>query len=149
VREKMMNHEELKQFNELCEKVGLALMMGQKLQFALSHYYSVFHIVNSKWSKEKAKEKIQFHLSKTMGTVLSSIEKDAPLDPTIFDEVKKFKEQRNWLAHDFDEESTPFLSQGKRFDHYIAVMENITILAHNIMMKLDEVGEKLIPVPKK
>ncbi len=145
----MMDQEEPKQFNELCEKVGLALMMGQKLQFALSHYYSVFHIVNSKWSKEKAKDKIQFHLSKPMGAVVNSIEKDAPLDPIIFDEVKKFKEQRNWLAHDFDEESTPFLSQGERFDHYISVMENITIQAHNIMMKLDELGEKLIPIPKK
>lgn len=145
----MINQEEPKQFNELCEKVGLALMMGQKLQFALSHYYSVFQMVNSKWSKEKAKDKIQFHLSKSMGVVVTSIEKEAPLDPTIFDEVKKFKKRRNWLAHDFDEESTPFLSQGKRFDHYIDVMESITIQAHNIMEKLNEIGESLIPVQKK
>jgi hypothetical protein len=119
------------------------------VQFALSHYYSVYQIVNSKWSKEKAKDKIQFHLSKSMGVVVTSIERDAPLDPTIFDEIKKFKERRNWLAHDFDEDSTPFLSQGERFDHYIDVMEYITIQAHNIMQKLNEIGENLIPVQKK
>ena len=141
-----MSQEEPKRFSELCEKVGLALMMGQKLQFALSHYYSVFHIVNSKWSEDKAKDKIQYHLSKPMGVVVNSIETDAPLDSIIFEEVKMFKEKRNWMAHDFDGESTPFLSQGKRFDHYIAEMENITIQAHNIMLKLDEIGEKIMEI---
>ncbi len=75
----MMLPEELKHFKELCEKVGLALMMGQKVQFALAYYYSVYHIVNSGWNKEKAKDKIRYHLSKSMGIVVIAIENDAPL----------------------------------------------------------------------
>ena len=122
-------------------------MMGQKLQFSLSYYYAVFHIVNSTWSKEKAKDKIQFYLSKPMGVVVNSIEKDAPLDAIFFEEIKKLKKQRDWLVHDFDEESTPFLTQGQKIEHYVAVMENISITANNIMQKLKEVGEKLIPIP--
>lgn len=144
----MIHQEEPEQFKELCEKVCLALMMGQKLQFALAHYYSVYHRVNSQWSKEKAKNKINYHLSKAMGIVVNSIEKDAPLDSGLFEEIINFKEQRNWLAHDFDEESTPFLTQGERYEHYIEKMESITVQAHNLMLKLDEVGEKLIPIPK-
>jgi len=134
------------QFKELCEKVGLALMMGQKVQFALAHYYSVFHIVNSGWSKEKAKEKLSFHLSKPMGEVVNSIKKDAPLCDGLFRRVIEFKIQRNWLAHDFDEESTPFLSQNQKFDYYIEKMEQIAIQATNVMIELNEIGEKLVPL---
>jgi hypothetical protein len=133
-------------FKELCEKVGLALMMGQKVQFALAYYYSVFHMVKSGWSKEKAKEKITFHLSKPMGVVVNSIEKDAPLDQGLFLRVKEFKTQRNWLAHDFDEESTPFLSQNQKFDFYIEKMEQIAIHAQNLMVDLNKIGEQLVPL---
>ena len=143
-----MHQDEPERFKELCEKVGLALMMGQKLQFALAHYYSVYHIVNSRWDKEKAKKKIDFHLSKPMGIIVNSIEQDAPLKPNLFEEIIKFKELRNWLAHDFDEESTSFLSQGQNFEYYIEKMEKITIRASEIMLKLNEVGEALVPVNK-
>jgi hypothetical protein len=143
-----MIQEEPIKFKELCEKVGLALMMGQKLQFALAHYYSVFHMVHSKWNNEKAKEKISLHLSKPMGFIINSIKKDASLKPELFNQIIEFKKQRNWLAHDFDEESTPFLTQGKRFDYYIQKMGKITIHANEIMLKLDQVGEALIPVKK-
>ena len=137
--------EEPKEFKELCEKVGLALMMGQKVQFALAHYYSVYHIVNSGWSSEQANEKIEFHLSKAMGFVVSSIEKDAPLDDVLFDKVKSFKKSRNWLAHDFDEESTPYLGKGERFQHYLHKMEEIIQEANNLMINLHKVGERLVP----
>jgi hypothetical protein len=143
-----MIKEEPERFKELCEKVGLALMMGQKLQFALAHYYSVYHIVHSKWNKQTAKDKIAYHLSKAMGVVVVSIEKDAPLQPDLFEEIIEFKKQRNWLAHDFDEESTPFLTQGQKFEFYIEKMEAITIKANELMVKLDKVGETLIPVNK-
>ena len=138
--------EEPIQFKELCEKVGLALMMGQKVQFALAYYYSVFQMVKSGWSKEKAKEKIIFHLSKPMGVVVNSIEKDAPLDQGLFQRVIEFKTQRNWLAHDFDEESTPFLSQNQKFDFYIEKMEQIAIHAQNLMVDLNKIGEQLVPL---
>ena len=138
--------EEPIQFKELCEKVGLALMMGQKVQFALAHYYSVFHIVNSGWSKEKAKEKLAFHLSKPMGVVVKSIKQDAPLCDGLFRRVIEFKTKRNWLAHDFDEESTPFLSQSQKFDYYIEKMEQIAIQATDVMIELNVIGEKLVPL---
>jgi len=138
--------EEPIQFKELCEKVGLALMMGQKVQFALAYYYFVFHIVKSGWSKEKAKEKLEFHLSKPMGFVVNSIEKDAPLDNGLFQRVVEFKAQRNWLAHDFDQESTPFLSQNQKFDFYIVKMEQIANQATHLMIDLNELGEKLVPL---
>jgi hypothetical protein len=144
-----MHQKEPKRFKELCEKVGLALMMGQKLQFALAHYYSVYHAVNSRWDKEKCKMKIDFHLSKPMGVVVNSIKQDAPLKQNLFEEILKFKKLRNWIAHDFDEESTPFLSHGQNFEYYIEKMEKITIHASEIMLNLDEVGEALIPVNKK
>ena len=143
---KIMIPEEPIQFKELCEKVGLAMMMGQKVQFALSHYYYVFHIVNSGWSKEKAKEKLEFHLSKPMGVVVNSIEKDAFLSKDLFQRVIEFKTQRNWLAHDFDQESTPFLSQNQQFDFYIGKMEQIANQAKNLMIDLNEIGEKLVPL---
>jgi len=142
----MMIFEEPKQFKELCEKVGLALMMGQKVQFALAHYYSVYHIVNSGWNKEKAKEKIRFHLSKPMGVIVNLIERDASLNYELFKDVIDFKNQRNWLAHDFDEESTPFLSQNQRFDYYIEKMDNIVRQANRVMIELHAVGERLVPV---
>ena len=141
-----MIHEEPIKFKELCEKVGLALMMGQKVQLALAYYYSVFHMVNSEWSKEKAKEKIIFHLSKPMGVVVNSIEKDAPLDQGLFQRVIEFKAQRNWLAHDFDEESTPFLSRNQKFDFYIEKKEQIATQARNLMIDLNEIGEQLVPL---
>ena len=142
----MMIPEEPKQFKELCEKVGLALMMGQKVHFALAHYYSVYHIVKKGWNKEKAKDKLRFHLSKPMGIVLNSIEKDTPLRHELLKKVIEFKNQRNWLAHDFDEESTPFLSQNQNFDYYIEKMENIVRQANRVMIELHEIGEKLVPV---
>ena len=142
----MMISEEPKRFKELCEEVGLALMMGQKVQFALAHYYSVYHIVNNGWNKEKAKDKIRFHLSKPMGVIVNSIEKDAPLSDELRKIIIEFKDQRNWLAHDFDEESTPFLSQDQKFGYYIEKMENIVRHANRVMIELNEIGEKLKPV---
>jgi hypothetical protein len=66
-------------------------MMGQKMQFALAHYYSVYHIVNSGWNKEKAKDKIRFHLSRPMGGVVHSKENDAPLGEELYEQVVQFK----------------------------------------------------------
>ncbi|MGR8931418.1 MAG: hypothetical protein ACU836_12320 [Gammaproteobacteria bacterium] len=138
--------EEPIQFKELCEKVGIAFMMGQKVQFALAHYYSVFHMVNSGWSTEKAKEKIKFYLSKPMGVLVDSIEKDGQLDRSLIDQVIEFMEQRNWLAYNFDEESILFLSQNHKLDFYIGKMEKIVFQAENLMVDLDEIGEQLVPI---
>ncbi len=123
-------------------------MMGQKLQFSLAYYYSVFHIVNSKWSKEKAKRRIEYYLSCPMEVIVNSIELDAPLDAELFREIVRFKEKRKWLTHEFDEESTLSLIQSKGFEIYFQIMEEITNNAKSIMEKLNEVDKKLTPLCK-
>ncbi len=132
-------------FRELCEKIGLALLMGQKVQFALAHYYATYQIVKNGMSKEDARKSIETHLSKQMGIVVGSIEKDVPLEHDIFEKVKAFKCRRNWLAHDFDEEATPFLAKGERIPEYIATMEGICSEAYELMQQLDTVSNSLVP----
>ncbi len=138
--------EEHIRFRELCEKVGLALMLGQKVHFALSYYHSVFGVTHGTLSKERAKQKLEQHLSTPMGNVINSINREAPLCPGITERISEFKESRNWLAHDFDQEATPFLARGKRYDHYICKMEEIATQAYEIMQELHLIGEQLVPV---
>lgn len=133
-------------FEELCEKIGLALMLSQKVQFSLAYYYAVYHITKYNWSKVQAKESIKYHLSKPMGTVVRDTEKAAPFENTIAEKVRNFKSLRNWLAHDFDEEATPYLSQDQRFPEYIAKMDEIARKAYELMLDLQTVGEKMVPV---
>ncbi|MGN6225752.1 hypothetical protein [Pseudoxanthomonas sp.] len=137
--------EEPAQFRELCEKVGLALLMGQKVQYALAHYYGTYQAVRNGWSFEQATNSVQEHLSRAMGNVVGAIERDAPMDAELFGKVRAFKDRRNWLAHDFDEEATPFLSRGQRIPEYIGKMEDISIAARALMQELDAVGARLVP----
>lgn len=138
--------EEPKRFRELCEKVGLALMLGQKVHFALSHYYSVFHMSRGTMSRDQAKQKLDKHLSLSMGIVVNSINTNAPLRPDVSERISEFRKSRNWLAHDFDQEATPFLARGERYDDYICKMERIATQAYEIMQDLHLVGEELIEV---
>jgi len=137
--------EEPLKFRELCEKVGLALMMGQKVQYSLAYFYSVYHQVNSGWSKDKSKESASLYLSKAMGNVVAAIEKDSCLDEELFEKIIQFKKLRNWLAHDFDEESTPYLAVNERFQYYIDKMDSITNQALSLIQDLDQVGNTLVP----
>ena len=138
--------DEPEHFRELCEKVGLALMLGQKVHFALSHYYSVFHVAHGTLSKEQAKQKFDKHLSTPMGNVINSINREAPLCPGTSERISKFRNSRNWLAHDFDQEATPSLARGERYDQYICKMEGIATQAYKIMQDLDLIGEELVEV---
>jgi hypothetical protein len=132
-------------FRELCEKFGLALLMGQKVQLALAHYYARYQFVKNGMSEEDARKSIEIHLSKAMGAVVGAIETDAPLEHGIFERVKAFKCRRNWLAHDFDEEATPYLAQGERIPDYISTMEAICTEAGELMQELNAVGNSLMP----
>ena len=135
--------EEPGRFSELCEKIGLALMLGQKVQFALSYYYCVFQVTHGHSTKGEAKKQLDSHLCKPMGVVVKSIETNAPLSCDLFSLVLTFKEKRNWLVHDFDQEATPFLARGKSYDYYISEMERIAERACTIMKRLDLVGKDL------
>ena len=133
-------------FKKLCEETGLALMLGQKVHISLSCYYSVFHKTHGKLTKEQAKEKLDFHLSKVMGVIIKAIKKDAPLDDELFNKILEFKDNRNWLAHDFDQEAVPFLARGEDLGPFIRKMQRISKQACEIMDELHHVGEKLAPV---
>ncbi len=133
-------------FEELCERVGLALMLGQKVQFALAYYFAVYHSVHGKWNKAKMDDSVDLHLSKPMGVVVAAIEKEAPLPDILAEKVRAFKELRNWLAHDFDQEATPFLTKSQKVPDYIERMNDICAKATEVMVLLGEVGQKLIPV---
>ena len=142
----MTNSAEPEQFQELCELIGVAVLMAQKAQFSLAHYYAAFHMVHSGWSKEQAKKSIADHLSKPMGAVVGAIEKDASPGDDLLERIKALKAQRNWLVHTFDEEATPFLVQGERFPEYCERMATIHNEALSVMQELDAIGEKLIPI---
>lgn len=133
------------QFRELCEKIGLALLMGQKVHFSLAHYYATYQVVNNLLTPDKMFENIQRHLSKPMGIVITSIEKGAPLANELFDKIKAFRDRRNCLVHDFDEESTPFLAKGERFPEYTEKINSICNEALELMQDLGAVGGTLVP----
>src|SRR4030042_2735797 len=106
-------------FEILCHDVGFALLLGQKVQFALTYYFCVHQAVRLGLTKSQMDEKVRLFLSKPMGVVVSEIKKQASLPDDLSNKVDKFKADRNWLVHDFDKESTPYISRGERIDDYI------------------------------
>jgi hypothetical protein len=142
--QKMMIPPKPERFEILCHDVGLALLLGQKVQFALTYYFGVYQAVRVGWEKSQVDEKIRLFLSKPMGVIISEIKKQAPLPEELSNKVDKFKKDRDWLVHDFDEESTPYISRGEKIDDYISRMEQIVQDAQAIMFELDEVGDTLM-----
>ena len=131
-------------FEILCHDVGLALLLGQKVQFALAYYFGVHQFVRAGWDKSRVDEKVRLFLSKPMGVVVSQIKKQAQLPDGLTTRTDKFKAERNWLVHDFDEESTPYISRGEKIDNYIYRMEQIAQDAQSIMIELDKIGDALL-----
>jgi hypothetical protein len=131
-------------FEILCHDIGLALLLGQKVQFALAHYFGVHQSIRLGLSRSQVAEKIRFFLSKPMGVVVEVIKRTAPLSGKLTKEVDSFKTKRNWLVHDFDEEATPHIAHGEQIDHYINIMEGIVNDAMHIMTELDIVGDDLL-----
>jgi hypothetical protein len=132
-------------FSELCERVGLAMMLGQKVQYALAGYFATYSRVHHNVSVKEAKVLMEQYLSKAMGHVVGAIESSAPLPEPVWDKVKAFRDERNWLVHDFDEEATPHLSRGERIPVYLARMDGIVFSAVELMQLLDEQGSALVP----
>ena len=77
-------------FEILCHDVGLALLLGQKVQFALTYYFGVHQAVRFGWKKSQMDEKVRLFLSKPMGVVISEIKKQAPLPDDLSKKVDKF-----------------------------------------------------------
>ncbi|GMV32130.1 MAG: hypothetical protein AMXMBFR59_42550 [Rhodanobacteraceae bacterium] len=134
-----------KGFSELCERVGLAMMLGQKVQYALAGYFATYSRVHRKVSVEDARAQMEKHLSRTMGHVIAAIQASAPLPDGVWEKVKAFQDERNWLVHHFDEEATPFLSRGERIPEYLTRMESIARSAVELMELLDAEGKNLVP----
>lgn len=131
-------------WEELCHDIGLAVLLAQKVQFALAHYFACHQCVRAGWNKVQAQEKIDFFLSKPMGVVWRETKELTPLPDDLTSEIERFKSDRDWLVHKFDEESTRFISRGERIDEYIGRMEAISAQAQDIMLKLDSVGNELM-----
>ncbi|SBV35268.1 hypothetical protein STPYR_10198 [uncultured Stenotrophomonas sp.] len=136
---------EPKEFQKLCGRVGLAMMLSQKVQYALAGYFATHSRVHSATPLDEAKAQLERHLSKPMGAVISDIERLAPLPDELWKKVKSFQAERNWLAHDFDQEATPFLVRNEHIPEYIARMESIASLANELMQDLNAQGEALVP----
>jgi hypothetical protein len=132
-------------FTSLCQEIGLAVLLSQKVQFALAHYYALAVAKPKGWKQAQVKESIALHLSRPMGTVVKAIREEAPLETALASEVEAFLKARNWLVHTFDQEATPELSQGKMFQFYAERMQAISVSADQIMRHLDTVGSKMFP----
>jgi hypothetical protein len=132
-------------FSALCREIGLAVLMSQKVQFALSYYYGLAIARTKDWKRADVKKSIASHLSKPMGSVVKSIREEAPLPPPLATKVREFLKSRNWLVHKFDEEATPELSRNLKFDDYTKRMQAISAAALDIMQDLDAVGRQLVP----
>lgn len=133
-------------FATLCEMTGLAMMLDQKVQYALAGYFATYSRAKLGATADAAKDRMASHLSKTMGTVIGDIEKHAPLPPEIWEKVKSFQTERNWLVHDFDEEATPHLAAGEKIPDYTARMQSIAQVALELMQLLDGIGKDLAGV---
>lgn len=94
--------------------------------------------------KSQVDEKVKLFLSKPMGLIVSEIKKHAPLPDDLSNKIEKFKADRNWLVHDFDEESTSYISRGEKIDDYISRMKQIVQNAQTIMFELDKIGDALM-----
>jgi len=132
-------------FDELCYKIGLAILLGQKVQFALAHYFAVYQIKHGGWTKEQGKKSVEGHLSKPMGVVVKSILERTITDDSVILRIKEFKGLRNWLAHDFDQESAIHIWKGEKIPEYISRLDLVIHEAQGVMIDLDFIGEKLCP----
>ncbi len=120
------------------------MMLGQKVQFALAGYYATYSRVHLNASFEDAEAMLEKHLSQAMGHLVNAIEKTAPLPNDLMEKVKAFKDKRNWLVHDFDQEATRYLSRGERIPEYIAAMDSVSADALELIQRLDGVGNELV-----
>lgn len=132
-------------FAGLCYEIGYAVLMAQKVQFALSHYYALTMAKSNDWNDSDVEASIASHLGKPMGNVVKSISKNAPLEPQLAEKIQTFLASRNWLVHKFDEEAMPDLFHGRKFPEYTERMCAISVCALDIMQELDVIGKRLVP----
>jgi len=130
-------------FLNMCQQLGLAILLGQKTQFALAHYFAYFGIVNWGWGKSTVDKSIQKHLSRPMGAVIKDIEKRANLPEDLMVKIKTFRDERNWLVHDFDEESTPFIRESEKVEEFGQRIFEIMGHSIEIDIELGQIGKEL------
>ncbi len=131
-------------FSDLCRSIGLAVLMGQKVQYALASYYVVFMSVRKQIAMQETDVMLDMFLSNPMGKVIGEIRKNAPLSQSLDAQVNEFQKKRNWLVHDFDEESTPHIVRGQGIHEYIHNIQEIVAAAEALLHALDKVGVDLL-----
>ncbi|MBU0769346.1 MAG: hypothetical protein KJ687_09675 [Proteobacteria bacterium] len=138
----MVNESE---FDELCRVIGLAILMSQKLQYALAHYHALHKMTNMGMSKVDAEKLIAKLLSKTLGGVVAAVKSETPLGQNLTEKLDALLKERNWLAHDFDIEATSVIAAGGEFGHFTERMNGISRNAHAAIVELDEAGKTMAP----
>jgi uncharacterized protein YutE (UPF0331/DUF86 family) len=78
-----------------------------------------------------------------MGKVIRDIEERATLSEALMEKIKTFRDERNWLVHDFDEESTPFIHESEKVAEFGQRIFEIMSHSHEINMELGQVGEDM------
>lgn len=134
-------------FDDLCCNIGLAILIAQKVQLALAKYYAAFMATRHGWNNEQRNDSLSCHLKSTLGAVVKDISRKAHMRDLLGElwwDVLTFKDDRNWIAHNFDEEATPFLAKGRRIPEYAERMHQIAESGHAIMRAMESIGDALI-----
>jgi hypothetical protein len=128
-------------FNELCRTIGLTLLLGQKLQNAYAQYYAIHSKFERTLDEVTINTKLEYHLNKPMGVVVSDIKNHAPFPNELSKKVDAFKVERNWLAHDFDQETRDDIIQNRNLNLVIDRLKYTMQLALSIMDDVNRQGD--------
>ena len=131
-------------FDELCRMIGLSLMVGQKLQFAYAHYYAIHSKIERGLDDAAINSTLKRHLKKPMGVVVSDIRDNASFPKDLSVKISEFKEDRNWLAHDLDQEIWKDIIQNKNLDLIIDRLRDTMGKAVEIMDEVNHEGDLLM-----
>ena len=78
-----------------------------------------------------------------MGVVINDIQKKAPLDEELMAKIDSFRNERNWLVHDFDAESTPYIHEKEKVEAFGERIFEIMSQSNEINWDLDRVGQEM------
>jgi hypothetical protein len=114
--------------------------MSQQLQFSLAHYHAFYKKIKLKTSTEDAKTNIKKSLSKTLGGMISDIQKEAPLAPELTKTLEAILRERNWLTHNVDIELAQKIKISGELGDFIIRMNTLVQNIFDVIEELDIIG---------
>lgn len=119
---------------EILAGVGYAVWQAQVLERAVAYHLVAVYGDSDDTAGAKAAEAFSIVEKKTLGFVLSRIEKRGPQDADLFAKLDAFREKRNWLVHH------------SRHDYPSALRDPA---AKSVLMELlEEIGSAAAPLAK-